>query len=326
LLACIKAEVPTEALIPIPQEEQSTGEYEHMKIACCWLYAISKYGYPPSIPDTFRALEDMARLGFVNGELEGVGRENLLAIQSQRAELKSHCEKLGLRLVNFCPVLHSTVSLDPRERKEGLELFEVGIELATYFGCETVQLDSFTPPLRFKGEAPYKEAIKFGKPFQVEIDPEFRWEDQWNVLVDTVKQCARKAGEAGLVLTMEPRVGEMISNTDAMLRLMDHVANDNFAAVLDTGHQNAQKEILPLSVEKLGGRIKYVHASDNDGKTNEHLSLGKGTIDWDGVFGALAKHQYDGYVAIDIGGVEDLDEAYQDSTRFLERLADGLSI
>ena len=297
-----------------------------MKIACCWLYAISKYGYPPSIPDTFAALEDMARLGFVNGELEGVGKENLLAIHSRRAEFKSHCDQLGLRLVNFCPVLHSTVSLDPRERNEGLELFEVGIELATYFECETVQLDSFTPPLTFKGEAPYKEAITFGKPFQVEVDPDFRWEDQWSVLVDTVKQCARKAAAAGLVLTMEPRVGEMISNTDAMLRLMDHVADDNFAAVLDTGHQNAQKEILPLSVEKLGRRIKYVHASDNDGRTNEHLSLGKGTIDWEGVFLALAKHRYDGYVAIDIGGVKDLDKAYRESSGFLERLAGRLGI
>ena len=35
-----------------------------MKISCCWLYAISKYGYPPSIPDTYRAVEEMAALGF----------------------------------------------------------------------------------------------------------------------------------------------------------------------------------------------------------------------------------------------------------------------
>jgi len=297
-----------------------------MKIACCWLYAISKYGYPPSIPDTFAAMEDMARLGFTNVELEGVRKDNLLAIHSRRAELKSHCEKLGLRVVNFCPVLPSTVSLDPRERKEGLNLFDVGIELAKYFGCETIQLDSFTPPLKFKGEAPYKDAIKFGKPFRVEVDPGFRWEEQWEVLVETVKVCARKAARADLILTMEPRVGEIVSNTDAMLRLMDHVNDENFAAVLDTGHQNAQKEILPLSVEKLGKRIKYVHASDNDSRTNEHLPLGKGTIDWEGIFRALAKHEFDGYVAIDIGGVENLDEAYRDSKGFLEELGERLGI
>jgi sugar phosphate isomerase/epimerase len=297
-----------------------------MKIACCWLYGISKYGYPPGISDTFQALEDMAGLGFTNVELEGVRKENLLAIDSEREKLKAHCEKLRLRVVNFCPVLPSTVSLDEQERRNGLELFDVGIEFARFFECETVQLDSFTPPLRFKGEAPYKEAIKFAKPFQVEVDPEFRWEKQWNVLVDTVKRCARKAAEAGLVLTMEPRVGEMVSNTDAMLRLMDHVADENFAAVLDTGHQNAQKEILPLSVEKLGRRIKYVHASDNDSRTNEHLPLGKGTIDWEGVFLALAKHNFDGYVAIDIGGVEHLDEAYRESKKYLEGLANRLGI
>lgn len=297
-----------------------------MKIACCWLYAISKYGYPPSIPDTFRALEDMARLGFTNVELEGVRKENLLAIHSRRAELKAHCKKLGLRVVNFCPVLPSTVSLNQKDRREGLELFEKGIECATYFGCETIQLDSFTPPLRFKGEAPYKEAIKFAKPFQVEIDPTFRWEKQWDVLVEAVRRCARKAADAGQVLIMEPRVGEMVSNTDAMLRLMDHVADENFAAVLDTGHQNAQKEILPLSVEKLGRRIKYVHASDNDSRTNEHLPLGSGTIDWEGVFLALVKHKFDGYVAIDIGGVENLDEAYRHSKKFLEQLAERLGV
>lgn len=297
-----------------------------LNIACCWLYAISKYGYPPSIRDTFAALEDMARLGFTNVELEGVRRDNLLAIHAERANLKSHCDRLGLRIVNFCPVLPSTVSLDGGERKEGLELFEVGVACATYFGCETVQLDSFTPPLRFKGESPYKEAIKFARPFQVEIDPAFSWEKQWRVLVDTVKRCARMAAQANLKLTMEPRVGEMVSNTDAMLRLMDHVNDDNFYAVLDTGHQNAQKEILPLSVEKLGSRIKYVHVSDNDSRTNEHLPLGKGTIDWDGVFLGLAKHKFDGYVAIDVGGVENLDEAYRESVHFLERLAQRLGL
>lgn len=297
-----------------------------MKIACCWLYAISKYGYPPSIADTFRALEEMAGLGFKNVELEGVRKENLLAIHSHRKELKSRCEKLGLRVVNFCPVLPSTVSLDSQQRREGLDLFDVGIECAVYFGCETIQLDSFTPPLRFKGETPYKEAIKFGKPFQVEVDAHFRWEEQWDVVVDTVKQCARKAAAAGLALIMEPRVGEIISNTDAMLRLMDHVADQNFGAVLDTGHQNAQKEILPLSVEKLGRRIKYVHASDNDSRTNEHLPLGNGTIDWEGVFLALAKHKFDGYVAIDIGGVENIEEAYRESSRFLAELAQRLGV
>jgi len=89
-----------------------------------------------------------------------------------------------------------------------------------------------------------------------------------------------------------------------MLKLLEEVDEENFGAVLDCGHLNAAKEIIPLSIEKLGEKIMYVHASDNDGRDNYHFAPGKGTIDWDGVFQALKKHNFNGYVAIDVGGEE----------------------
>jgi hypothetical protein len=63
-----------------------------MKISCCWLYAISTYGYPPSMPDTFKALGDMKALGFEYVELEGVRRDNLMAVYENRHELKESCD------------------------------------------------------------------------------------------------------------------------------------------------------------------------------------------------------------------------------------------
>ena len=57
-----------------------------MKISCCWLFAISKFGYPPSLPNTYRALEEMAALGFKGVELEGVGEDNLRAVSEARAQ------------------------------------------------------------------------------------------------------------------------------------------------------------------------------------------------------------------------------------------------
>ncbi len=297
-----------------------------MKISCCWLYAISKYGYPPSIEDTYRVMGEMADLGFEYIELEGVREENLLAVQANQGELKKHADDLGLKVVNFCPVLPDLVSLDEGRRERALELFDVAIEVADFFGCETIQADSYTPPLKFVGDRPYKEMISFGQQFKVEVDPEFRWDELWEALVDSMRICNRKAKRAGLRFCLEPRVGEIVSNTDAMLRLIDAVGDENFGAVLDTGHQHAQKEILPLSVEKLGRRIFYLHVSDNDGRTNEHLALGRGTIDWEGVFTALAKHHFEGYVAIDVGGVPNLDEQYAASKAFLEQLARRLNL
>jgi sugar phosphate isomerase/epimerase len=297
-----------------------------MKISCCWLYAISKYGYPPNLPDTHRALEAMAALGFANVELEGVREENLRAVYNERRELKQRANDLGLSVVNFCPVLPDLVHPEKARRVQALDLFKVAVEAAIFFGCETIQTDSYIPPLEFVGEAPYQEAITYGKRFQIRVDPAFRWGDLWDWLVDSIGACADEAERADLKFCLEPRVGEIVSNTDALLRLMDAVDNDNFGAVLDTGHQHAQKEILPLSVEKLGGRIHYLHVSDNDGQTNHHLALGRGTVDWDGVFLALKKHAFSGYVAVDVGGVPDLDAQYRESKLFLENLAGRLGV
>jgi sugar phosphate isomerase/epimerase len=290
------------------------------------LFAISKYGYPPSLADTHRALEEMETLGFKHVELEGVGEDNLRAVYDARDELKKRCEDLGLAVVNFCPVLPDLVHPEKARRIHALDLFKVGVETASFFGCETVQTISATPPLTFVGNVPYKDGLAYGQRYQVKVDPDFRWDDVWGWLTDSIGACADEADRAGLRLCMEPRVGEIISNTDALLRLLEAVDSDNFGAVLDTGHLNAQKEILPLSVEKLAGRIHYVHASDNDGQTSQHLAPGKGTVDWAGVFLALKKHEFSGYVAVDVGNVPSLDAAYAESKSFLEDLAKRLEV
>lgn len=297
-----------------------------MKISCCWLYAISKYGYPPSMENIFKALEEMADMGFEYVELEGVREGNLKEVYQNREKIKDHCRNLGVKIINFCPIIPDIVSLDEEKRKKVKDLYMLAIELAKYFDCDTIQTDSYTPPLEFIGEAPYKESISYGKQYRVKIDPEFSWDKLWDVLIDSFRFASETAKSAGLKFCLEPRVGETISNTDALLRLMDYVKSDNFGAVLDTGHLNAQKEILPLSAEKLGNRIFYLHVSDNDGKVNEHLPLGKGNIDWEGIFLALKKHNYQGYVAIDIGNVPDIEKAYIESKKFLEDLAQRLNI
>ena len=297
-----------------------------MRIGICWLYAISKYGYPPSLADTFKVIREMADLGFKYIELEGVGEENLREIYENRRDLKNLCDDLGLVVHNFCPVLPDIVSLEKGKRDKAKDLFKLGIELANFFGCETIQTDSFTPPLKFIGDRPYKEMVDFGLQFKVEIDPSFSWDEQWKVLVDTFKFCAREAKKANLRFCLEPRVGEMICTTDGILRLMDWVEDENLGAVFDTGHLNAQKEILALSVEKLGNRIFYAHFSDNDGKVNEHLGLGKGNIDFEEIIKGLLKHNFKGVIGLDIGRIPNLDEEVKASRGYLLNIFEKLGI
>lgn len=291
-----------------------------MKINCCWLYAISKYGYPPSISQAMQAFRDMAALGFQNVELEGVGEENLNAVYDNRQQFKQLAGELGIRVVNFCPILPELISFDPKQRRKALALFKKGVEIADYLQCETIQTDSYTPPFEFLGEAPYKDMINYGLEMKVRVPTDFSWGALWDILVDSMGRCADMSAEAGLKFCLEPRVGELINNTDALLRLMEAINSPWFGAVLDTAHQNAGKEILPLAIEKLGRKIFYLHVADNDSQINEHLALGRGTIDWDAIFAGLKKHNFQGFVAVDVGRVPDLDEQYRESLAFLRAM------
>jgi len=292
-----------------------------MKISCCFLYVISKYGYPPSLDDMCTCIGEIANLGFTYLELEGIGDDHMEQVYANRKKLKTLCDGRGIKVVNFGAMLPDMVALDGKKQADALTTFEKAIELANYFGAGMIQVDSFTPPLTFIGGEPYRKSIVYEQNYRIAVDPDFKWEDQWAVIVKNIRLCNMMAKKAGLKLVMEPRVGENISNTDAMLRLLDAVDDENFGAIFDTGHQNAQKEILPLSVEKLGKKIFYLHVADNDGCTNKHLKPGDGTIDWEGLFTALKKHAFNGYVAVDVGNVADVDTAYKESIMFLEKVA-----
>jgi sugar phosphate isomerase/epimerase len=57
---------------------------------------------------------------------------------------------------------------------------------------------------------------------------------------------------------------------------------------LDVGHQHSFSK-TPLSdwIEALGGFLREIHLHDNSGVRDEHLPLGKGTIDFKSFFGLL---------------------------------------
>jgi len=293
------------------------------RINLAWLYAITKYGYPPSLKDIYKAIDDAVRLGFKAIELEVYKENNLREIEENKKALKEFIESKGLKVINFAGIFPEIISPDEKIREKGLEFIRRTAELATYFESPMIQTDTFTPPVEFIGARPYSTAIVFGERYRVKIPLEFSWRSFWKMLVDVMRKCASIAKEYGLIFSIEPRIGETISNSDAMLRLIDEVNMDNFGAVLDTGHLHAAKELIPLSIEKLGEKIVYVHVSDNDGRDNYHWAPGRGTIDWEAVFRGLKKFNYKGYIAIDVGGpdIKDrLDEEILAAKKFVEEM------
>ncbi|MEM3448999.1 MAG: sugar phosphate isomerase/epimerase family protein [Nitrososphaerota archaeon] len=291
----------------------------------CWLYAITKYRYVPSLNEILLAIDDARRMGFEYMELEGVGPQ-LHLVAEKRAIIKEKCRENGVTLIDFVPVLPDIMSVEPEKRRKALKDFRLGCELGAYFETGMVQADTFHLPIHT--EPPYDVSKEFQyayKPPPVRVEPSFYfWKFFDEVLVPSISECNDMAKDHGLKLCIEPRTWENIPNAWALELLMRRIGDRNLGAVLDVAHLAAQKMQPVLCIEMLGGKIFYVHASDSNYLTEDHLEIGKGNIDWVSVLRALQKHQYRGYIGIDIGGKPELkpvlDVIYINSKIYLEKL------
>jgi len=297
-----------------------------MKIVCAWMYAIGQYGFPPAIANVLKAIREMKEMGFEYVEAEGIGYENLNQVIEQRREIKKICDGEGLKMANFAVLLPDVISMEKKVREKAFEYYERGVETAAYLGSPYTWIDSYFPPLEVqKGVVPTEELV-YGQEFRVRVPESFEWQKFWNSFIEAITYCNRVAKSNGIGLLVEPRVGEVVSNCDAMLRMLEQVNDDNLGVILDIGHQHAQKELIPLSIEKLGPHMKYVHIADNDGRDNRHLVPGNGTVDWDEVFRLLKRRDFDGYYSVDLEQLPDLRNKFVETKRFLEEYEQRLDL
>jgi sugar phosphate isomerase/epimerase len=69
---------------------------------------------------------------------------------------------------------------------------------------------------------------------------------------------------------------------------------------LDIGHTNFCSDNHEIFCTKLGQQIRHVHFSDNRSKSDDHLPLGVGTVDWKKVVKALKISGYDDTITLEI--------------------------
>ena len=290
----------------------------------CWLYAITKYGYVISIKDLLKAIDDAHRLGFTLFEIEGVAGDNLRAVVDNKADIRTKCRETGVQIMNFIPVLPDLMNVEETKRKAALTDFKSTCETAAYFETGMIQIDTHYSPLYLS--KPYDISQEFGFAYQpptmrLELSFDF-WRYFNNVIVDSVSKCNECAANSGLRLCIEPRTWENIPNVWALELLLRGVGSDNVGAVFDTAHLACQKTLLVQAVEMLGKRIFYVHGSDSDFRSEDHIEIGTGLIDWARLLAALQKQGFDGVFGLDIGGAphmrNSIDDMYLRSRKYLE--------
>ena len=149
------------------------------KITCCYLYPITKYGYPPSADKTNLYLEEMSRLGFTSVELEGIREHHLMKVHEKRIEIKQKLDELNLELPYFCAVLPGLSSLDEKERYENIKLFEKGCEIAAEFNSKGILDNAPIPPYKFPEDIPIVRHYEEESLQHAFFPKDFLWSKFW---------------------------------------------------------------------------------------------------------------------------------------------------
>ena len=292
------------------------------EIVCCYLYPITKYGYPPPAEYTETYIDEMFKLGFTSVELEGIREKHLLTIYQNRFDIKKKLDKLNVKIPYFCAVLPGVSSNDEKVRKHNYFLFEKGCQTAALFGSKGILDNAPLPPYIFPDDIPVIRHHDENSLREAYFPENFSWNKYWEELIETFRVLCDIAAEYKLTYQLHPAAGFLSSSTDGFLYLFDAVKRNNLRFNFDTANLFAMKENLPLSLLRLKDHIDYIHFSDNRGARVEHLAIGDGKIPWNKFFEMIDKIKFKGNIGIDIGGdesgVENLDSAYIKAAEFLE--------
>jgi D-psicose/D-tagatose/L-ribulose 3-epimerase len=124
----------------------------------------------------------------------------------------------------------------------------------------------------------------------------------------------------------------LYNTIDDTLALLDTIGAPNITLHLDTYHMNIEEQGFREPIVRAGNRMGYIHLSESD-----RGAVGKGNVDWDGVFAGLADIGYTGPLVMesfasvnpDLIGATCMwrslgisgDEIVRDGTRFLREKA-----
>lgn len=104
----------------------------------------------------------------------------------------------------------------------------------------------------------------------------------WDRNVEGLRILCDHARDYGVRICLEnmPNMEKLLCRTpDELFGMADAVGRENMGTTFDAGHANTTKNIPAYLKHK--ARITHVHIHDNQGSADQHLEIGKGTIDWE---------------------------------------------
>lgn len=125
-------------------------------------------------------------------------------------------------------------------------------------------------------------------------------EARFRFLVDLYGEAARRAGDHGLRLAVEPEPDTVIEGTAEMDRLLDAVDHPALTVNLDLGHAEVTEGDVPGSIRHFASVLAHVHIEGIANRVHDHLVPGDGDLDVPGALRVLDEVGYAGPATIDL--------------------------
>ncbi len=169
---------------------------------------------------------------------------------------------------------------------------------------------SFSHPLteiRKKAVQRIRNHVNFAAKFSAQViiglirgkvEESVRREDAEQWTLDCIRECARKAQELGVSLTIEPlnRYETNFLNTiTETISFIKKVNLSNIGILIDTFHMNIEEASIYESIKKSKSYLSHVHVADSNRR-----SPGSGHLDFTRVIKTLEEIDYKGYISAEI--------------------------
>ena len=127
--------------------------------------------------------------------------------------------------------------------------------------------------------------------------PEDEYKKQWETVVTNLQKLTAYAAEQKVKLAIEPLnryETDFINTCDQAMHLIKDVGSDSLLVHLDVFHMNLEEKDPALAIVLAGSKLGLLHASGSDRGTP-----GGDQINWDRIFAALEKINYQGDIVIE---------------------------
>ncbi|MEZ5400045.1 MAG: sugar phosphate isomerase/epimerase family protein [Bryobacteraceae bacterium] len=285
------------ALTPAPAPAALSLTRNKIGVSTYSYWHFSKEKYPIE-----KVIDNAARIGFDGVEI--LHRQMAEESAAYCNKLKRHAFTLGLDLY-MLSIHQNFVSPDANVRKEHIEHTVRCIQLAARLGIPAIRLNSgrwgtvksFDELMKVKGNEPPLPGYT--------NDNAFQW------CIDSIQECLPHAEREGVLLALENHWG-LTTQPEGVLRIWKAVNSPWLGINMDTG--NYATDPYP-EIEKLASHATIVQAKTYYGGGVWYTL----DLDYPRIAGILRKHNFRGWISLEMEGKGDADESVAKSYDVLRK-------